>query len=166
MIDPDGMAKMLELGGKRLLSMARGTAADKIDWKPAETARTVRDIVGEACQGPKWAAIMLRDRTAVEVFSREFGIAEEDERWAWEPWDEFERHLDQNIELLMAEIRRLKPEEYRERIPTPFDMTFSVFDTAQWPLENIHYHMGQVAYIQTLYGDRDEHGYMEADIEL
>lgn len=73
--------------------------------------------------------------------------------------DKAEEALRANTALLTATIRTLSDEDLEIMVTPPFrgGVRVSLADVLQFHLRNRYWHAGQIAYVQTLYGDREMH---------
>ncbi len=65
--------------------------------------------------------------------------------------------LEKNTTSVMEAVAHLSEEALAEVIPTPFGREMSRFDFAELIMGHMNYHIGQLNYIQTLYGDAESH---------
>ncbi len=140
-----------------LFRVAKAVPADKLHWKPLDNSRSVMSMVAECALSPMWGAGLL----AVREFKMEPGMMEKfyAERDAISSVEEAENLCLENCEKLYAAIRSFPAEDMDKTMNLPFgprqDWPFSqIMNLHMW---NCTYHLGQVAYVQTLYGDFDSH---------
>jgi len=89
-----------------------------------------------------------------EVFEK---IAEE--RRQWKTIDDCERVCKENSEKLYEVIRSVSEADFEISVHLPFGggMDRSLADVMMFHYWNIVYHVGQINFIQTLYGDKEMH---------
>ncbi len=135
-----------------MTAAALSTQPDRLTWVPMGEARTVLDQLTECVVANlKWRDI-LRTRRYSDV-SRE----------VWESvvatCDTLEHILakleEAGNELIVA-ILAVPDEQTGDEIPTPWGQ-YSLGDCCLHAYWNMAYHEGQINYLQTLYGDTDEH---------
>jgi len=135
-----------------LIAAAQSTQPDKVTWVPLGEARTILDQLTEcAIANLKWRNILQTRQYA--------NVSEE----AWEHTvaacttlpDTLAR-LEQSGAELVAAILAVAEEETADEIPTPWG-PYSLADCCLHAYWNMVYHEGQINYVQTLYGDTDEH---------
>jgi hypothetical protein len=124
--------------------------ADKLAWKPAPTAKSTFDIVNEMVGFSKALIPILKGGSFNRV---EFPPA---------------TTLAAAKELLITSgreyaqaLRAVKPEELERKIEFPFG-TFSLAQAAGMAVIEFIHHRGQIVYIETLLGDKEDHFDMAA----
>ena len=140
-----------------LFRAAKAVQTDKLSWKPLDNGRSALDIVAECALSPAWGASLLEKREfnpEPDMFEK-FKAA----KAAISSIDEAEGICNQNMEKLFAAIRAFPVEDLGKTIHLPFgpshDWSFTqIMSLQMW---NCIYHLGQVNYIQTLYGDFESH---------
>jgi hypothetical protein len=149
-------AKVTAKATETLVINIEAIPADKQDWKPLDAGRSALSQIQEcAIVGPFFAAI-LRDKAVPEMKDGEYEAA-------CAKLDTVEKAvaaLREGTGKLVAAIEAFPEDCLGDTIRMPFgpgfDATFEeIMFMAYW---NMTYHEGQLAYIQTLYGDRDMHG--------
>ncbi len=150
--------QMTELVQRHFLTLLRETSPEKLDWQIHENGRSMIQIAREVAQSPVIVALILRQR-GVEFYDAETGLEFLRDRQTMETLQDCENELEQNWNVLREEILAL-PDELlehkiclRNRPGRPYSM-LEVMAFHHW---NTLYHLGQVAYIQTLYGDQEMH---------
>jgi uncharacterized damage-inducible protein DinB len=136
-----------------LFHQARKVPADKLEWQPLETGRSVLDIAAECALSPTWGSevVEMGGFQMTEEVMAEFNAA----KAALTTLDECEKLANENLAKFEAFTRELPAERLDEIIEMPFGRT------KEWPVAdvlllhqwNCVYHVGQICYIQTLYGD-------------
>ena len=141
-----------------LFRNARAVPEDKIEWKPLDEGRSVLDQLQECAQAPSWYVSLLEARKAPE-FDEEAMKKAGEERRAWKTIDECEKVCKENTERLAELIETFPDEDLEIMITLPFGegMMFSMADVMMFHYWNNVYHIGQISYIQTLYGDKEMH---------
>ncbi|MEZ5163062.1 MAG: DinB family protein [Fimbriimonadaceae bacterium] len=127
---------------------------DKLSWTPIEGTRNVRDMMHEVAEASNWFAEAVENKSA--------------EKLQWQIWAEkLKEHApeDQTLDDLIKRCR-----DGNERLKTAYaKLSDDELDTvlpgshmeptprklAMFPVRNTWYHMGQVNYIQTCYGDHE-----------
>ncbi len=148
-------ATLIEKAANDLIGLAKGTPEDKAQWQPTPEARTVINQLVECClANQKWATTL---QTRVHAGLPE-GIADN----AYTTWTTVETvipHLTESSQLLANAIRNLSDTELPLMIPFPWKLEAgrTVAECCFHPYWNMVYHHGQIAYIQTMYGDQEEH---------
>lgn len=134
---------------------AKAVPADKLEWKPSETGRSVMDICRELAMAPSWSTHIMTgeqmppmDEAAMEEFAKTSA--------AWTTPEACEEVANRNLEAFYAAVAAFPDERLEEKYTLPFDGGQEITQKANmdYPRWNFTYHLGQIAYIQTLYGDR------------
>jgi hypothetical protein len=146
---------LVESGRGELERAACAVPDDKVDWKPLDNGRTVRDLLGDAAQAPAMAVSMMRGtlQPGPELFGR---MAEERANWTR---DEALQHLATNTQQLIAAIQEFPEEKLNEPLTLPMGggMTLPWGAWMMMAYRSFLARTGQINYIQTLYGDFDRH---------
>ena len=149
--------RLTEKANRDLFRSVRATAEDKLQWKPLDEGRTVLGMAQECAQSAMWFAIMLEKRTG-SAFPMEDYPKMQAERASWS-LDDCERILRENTERLAVAIRAIPDDDLGQEITLPWgdDMKATLADVMAYHYWNVTYHLGQVNFIQTLYGDKEMH---------
>jgi uncharacterized damage-inducible protein DinB len=135
-----------------LTAAARSTQPDKVTWVPLGDARTILDQLTEcAIANLKWRGILqtrqyaevspeLWERTVAECTTLESTL----------------KRLEQSGAELVAAIQAVPDEETGDEIESPWGR-YTIADCCLHAYWNMVYHEGQINYVQTLYGDTEEH---------
>lgn len=126
--------------------------ADKQTWKVLDEGRSALHQVAECAEVNRLGARILREKA--------FGPVE------WEAYQAARASLDtpekalaalrETTAELVAEIESFPNENLDDAVTFPWDDTTSSLAEAMWmPYWNMAYHIGQINFIQTLYGDRE-----------
>ncbi len=148
-------AKLTQDATDSLARIVKATPADKQEWKPLDEGRTVLSQLQECATAPVFFAKILRDRAVppMEEGAFERALAELD------TVEKALAALDVNTADLLGVMGAFPDEQLAATIVMPWGggmpMTFEqLLFMTYW---NVVYHYGQIAYIQTLYGDREMH---------
>ncbi len=138
-----------------LLSQAKRVPADKLDWKPLEAGRSVLDQLQECAVIAGFYKSLLATYLMPE-FGPEFMADYNKARAELDTMAKVESMLRENTATAVAAIRRAVPDDVIENEmpffgPEPWKV-YSVMNAHAW---NMHYHTGQICYVQTLLGDKD-----------
>ena len=127
---------------------------DKQTWKPLDQGRSALSQIQECAGINFWTAQMLRDRAVPPM----------EEGWMQQlqaQYDTSEKAvagLQAATDALVAAIEAFLADHLEDTLTLPWDPTpttmAEVMLLAYW---NMVYHIGQISYIQTLYGDREMH---------
>jgi uncharacterized damage-inducible protein DinB len=130
--------------------------AERQDWKPLDVGRSALSQVQEcAIINPFFAAI-LTTQTVPAMEGEAYAAA----KAALATPEAARAALAASADTLQAAIEAFPDEKLGETVTLPWGegmvMTFGQIMLA--PYWNMTYHQGQIAYIQTLYGDSEMHG--------
>lgn len=141
-----------------LFRTARSVPQDKVEWQPLDNGRTVLDQLQECAQVPKFYQAILEQRKFPDV-DESFFEESKALRQQWKTIDECEKHCQENSEQLFAAIRNFPDDELNTKVMLPFGggMERALADIIMAHCSNLQYHIGQINYIQTLYGDLETH---------
>jgi hypothetical protein len=144
MTDKNLILSMTENAIDGFFSYAKAVPDDKIQWKPLDAGRTVLDMAQECAQSADWAVGMIAAGGFTGMDEARMKAMKE-ERSGWTTVEECER------------VRNFPLSKMDETVEVPFGKKkypwWEILLIHYW---NLNYHWGQVAYVQTLYGD---HGY-------
>ncbi len=141
-----------------LFRTARAVPEEKRDWKPLDQGRSVLEQLQECAQAPR---IFIHALTHHNTdFGEERMARWREERQGWTTLEECEARCQANTEALVELIRGLSDGELDQTITAggpngPREL--SLADVAMAHHNNMLYHVGQINYVQTLYGDFDPH---------
>ncbi len=143
----DLYTKVLSEGTADLWRNIAAMPEDKLTWKPADTSRSTKELLGEIVSSTVYGTAVLATKSpahdswkSVEVLTiQELQTA----------------HMQANTEFLQI-FAALSEEELSELVELPWG-TKSYLDVVAYVYWNLMYHLGQIAYIQTMYGDGEMH---------
>jgi hypothetical protein len=148
-------AGMIEKISRDLISLAEATPVDKLTWQPMSEGRTILDQLIEcSIANAKWTKI-LNTREHITLTSEERAAVIADP----ETLENVVAHLRATTAKLAATIRGLPDDLVGTAWPLPWNpsVTRTVAEACLHPYWNMAYHEGQISYVQTLYGDQEEH---------
>jgi hypothetical protein len=143
---------------EEVMRYAKAVPADKVEWSPLESGRTVLDQAREIAKCPDWAVSILASDEPPKW--DEASMAEtRAEMAAWTTIEECEAAGLARLERLYEVFASLPDEKLKETKWLPFDggRDFTYQEMTTYPRWNFNYHAGQIAYIQILYGDKEMH---------
>lgn len=140
-----------------LFRSARAMPEEKLTWQTSETSRTPLDILQECAQSLKWPQHLLRDIT--ETPTTEAFQAMQTERAQWTTIDACESAARKNLAETIEFIKSYPEDDLNRVISLPFvpNLNLTVAEILASPYWNLTYHLGQINYVQTMYGDREMH---------
>ena len=153
----DHMIEVTRAAAKEAFKYAKAVPGDKVDWKPLENGRTVLDQCREMAMCPKWAEDIIQGTGP--AWNEEAMAAIEAEKTQWKSVEDCEAECDRRLEKLFSMYGSMPDERLAETKWLPYDggRDFTMAEMMDYPRWNFNYHLGQIAYIQTLYGDKDMH---------
>ena len=141
-----------------LYRTARAMTEEKLQWKPLDQGRSVIDQLQECARVPRWIAGVLRLRALPPTSEGERAKALEESK-QWKTLDQLESVFRNHLEQLFSAIREFPEAELEKKITLPFGrgVERTLAEMMLLPQQNAIYHIGQINYIQTLYGDLEMH---------
>ncbi|MCX7798932.1 MAG: DinB family protein [Fimbriimonadales bacterium] len=139
-----------------LFRFARAVPEEQREWRPMDRGRSVLDQVRECAGVPRLLALMVAQGPSA------VGGAEFEARMReWSAWtlDEAETICREDTRALAEALRSLSEDDLERKFPSPFrpGTETSILELAATHCWNLIYHVGQIAYIQTLLGDQRMH---------
>lgn len=137
---------------------AKVVPADKADWKPLDNGRSTLDLAREMAKCPDWAYDIIAGEKQQD-WSEEAMAETQKELAQWTSVEQCEKECLSRLERLFGLFAEISDERLKETKWLPFDggRDFTVAEMMDYPRWNFTYHLGQIAYIQTLYGDKEMH---------
>lgn len=140
-----------------LFRTARAVPADKLEWQPMDSGRTVLDQLQECSSSPRFYAMILEQKKFPEISDEDRQKAQA-ERKSWTTIDDCEKACKEHTERLISAVKNISDDELDQVIDIPGrDQEFTVADIVAAHCNHLLYHNGQINYMQTLYGDFDMH---------
>ncbi len=153
----DHMIEAIRNAQAEAFRYAKAVPDDRLEWTPLEKGQSVLSMTRELAKTPDWAYYVL---TGAQPENPE--TAEADQKAEMESWknvSECEAACLEKLERLFALYRAMPDSQLSETKWLPFnggrDHTYA--ELLEYPRWNFTYHQGQIAYIQTLYGDKAMH---------
>jgi hypothetical protein len=142
----ESLKEMFKDGCESLWRTVKPIPEDKLDWKAAPEVRTVRELLGELVNTTKYTADLMNTL-------KEPGM----DNWNGDQTrtpEQFEKEFRSAMEEYFKALDSFPEDKLAEKITLPWgELTFhQVIAYAYW---NLMYHLGQINYIQTLYGDKN-----------
>lgn len=139
------------------LRYAKALPADKLDWKPAPESRSALSMLQEVAQDPRDLAKLFNGHEVAGAGSDEYLDRLQRERSEWTTLLECERVLEFNLGLLTKALRAFPSERLSEPVTEPWGYETTFLELMMYQYWNTVWHTGQIAYIQTLLGDRQSY---------
>lgn len=154
----DHMIDVTRAAAKEAFRNAKAVPADKLEWKPLDNGRSVLDQCRELAMCPTWAYDIISGAPQPE-WNEEAVAAMQAEQAQWTTAEDCERVCNERLEKLFELYRNMPDERLSETKWLPYDggRDFTMPEMMDYPRWNFNYHLGQIAYIQTLYGDKEMH---------
>lgn len=137
---------------------ALAVPSEKLDWKPLDAGRSVLDQAREVAKCADWTYELIGTDKPFE-FDESKMAEQKVEMDEWSTAAECQRACNEKLARLFELYRGLPDARLVDTKWLPFDggRDFTVAEMMEYPRWNFNYHLGQVAYVQTLYGDKDMH---------
>ena len=141
-----------------LLKALNTTSDDRLNWSPSPTARTPIEIAAHAAGGVKDIFETLDGRTFAAGTPEEAEVGFREWEAGFKSREQVAELLEKNADEFVGWLEALTPERLETMVTMPFGM-------GQVPLAlaitfitmHTRYHIAQIDYVQTIYGDRDWH---------
>lgn len=133
---------------------AKAVPEDRVEWRPLDLGQSVLSMVRELAKTPDWAYWVLTDAQPEDP---EAAAADQKaEMESWKTVAECDEACKHKLERLFALYRDMPDERLAQTKWLPFNggRDHSYAELLDYPRWNFTYHLGQIAYIQTLYGDK------------
>jgi len=150
------LIQMTDKAGQEFLLNVRAMPPDKLTWKPLDTGRSALDLLQEVAQSASYVIPILETRQ-VPDFNAEMFTGLMAERQTWDTIEKCESVMKANHARLFEIIRDFPDEDLQQTVHLPFAGGFdqTMAEIMSYQYWNLSYHLGQVCYIQTLYGDME-----------
>lgn len=136
---------------------ARAVPPDRLDWKPMDVGQSVMDMCRELAMTPTWAADVLEN--VPHEFTEASLAAVRAEMASFATIDDCVAQWNSRFTRLEAVVLGISEAKLGETRWLPYEggRDFTYLEMLEYPRWNCTYHLGQIAYVQTLYGDRELH---------
>ncbi len=132
-----------------ILRYARAVPEERLTWRPAEHARSVLEILQECVAIPVVMRRLLEERPQQPIdMNAPFAEASQ-----LRSVSECEQAMRENTERLISAIQNTPESDLHKTVMFPWGAPASVARVMGAHYWNLTYHLGQIAYIQLLYGD-------------
>ncbi len=140
----DAFADMMSDGTNSLWKHISAMPADKISWKP-EGARSARELLEELVNTTNYVTAVIDTRQAEAGDWKDL---------AAEDLAGLEKLYRTEADALCKAVATISDEDFAVRYDLPWG-NLSLFQVCNYAYWNLMYHLGQIAYIQTMYGDKE-----------
>lgn len=134
--------KRIEKISELLLRAVRAVPSDKQAWKPMPTGKSAQEIVAHLGMANYFFAALLKGTTPAQMS-------------APTTYNEAIKLFEQSKAELIQTIRSVDPTRFTEKRTMPWGEERSIKDLITSPMPHMAYHWGQIAYLQTLWGDQE-----------
>ena len=154
----DYIIDSIQKGFDEAFKSARAVPEDKLGWRPLDNGRSVIDQLQELAQSPDYVTGLVRGEKPPEMSEDSWKKVVE-ERQGWATIDQCEAIAKERLANFFAAVREVSDQRLSETVWLPYDggRDFTIQEVIEYPRWNANYHSGQIAYIQTLYGDKEMH---------
>lgn len=138
--------------GEEFFRYVAAMPAEKLEWQPQESGQSAMRMCREIAVTPLWA---LSAMGALEGEAQDWPTLMD----SWKTPGDCRAAFQLNFERWAEHVLAMPDERLSETKWLPFNggRDHTYLELLEYPRWNATYHLGQVAYIQTLYGDRDIH---------
>lgn len=130
---------------------ARKMPADKLSWKPLDTGRSALEQAQELATSPHFFLMHINPNHK-PPFANFEDFTKESSTWDLDTCEKKCREITSTINDFVA---TMTPEQMGQMHSMPWGMEHSGGEIAGFHHWNLVYHLGQINFIQTLYGDND-----------
>lgn len=137
---------------------AKAVPEDKLNWSPLDQGRTVLDLARELARCSAWTTEMLKAGKMPD-FTEEAQAREKEINDSLVTLEDCEKHSDANLVELAEVFQTIPDERFTDTMFLPFEggRDFTIQEIMDYPRWNANYHLGQIGYIQILFGDKEMH---------
>jgi hypothetical protein len=153
---PEYVEGLTRYANAYLIRVVRAMPQERRTWRPMDEGRAALDQVMECAQVADWFARILATQDA-EFLSPGFLESERAARSSVQTIEGAEAALNASSERLFAALAAVPAEVLDQTVEIMPGWSDTLANVMFMPLRNLWYHIGQVNYIQTLYGDRQMH---------
>lgn len=134
--------KRIEKIAELLLKAARAVPTEKEHWKPMPTGKSAHEILAHLGMSNYFFAALIKGAMPAQMSEPK-------------TYDEAMKLFEQSKAELIETIRSVDPAQFNEKRTMPWGEERSIKDLITSPMPHMAYHWGQIAYLQTLWGDQE-----------
>jgi hypothetical protein len=138
--------RLVEFGGRNMAFNVGFVPDDKLTWKPSPDAASVLEIVSHAAFALSGGIAMLQSGQWIP------------EKIELKTRDEAQKLIGHHAETFAKLLRALKPADLEGTVETPLGADNKTDFLRMIVIDVLHHH-GQITYLQTVWGDTDDHFY-------
>lgn len=133
---------------------AKAVPQDKLAWKPMDAGRNVLDLCQEMAMCPGWAVDLIEGKEDAD-YEAEMQAMES----KLSTLEGCETVCNERMSAFEACANGMSDDQLSNTKWLPYDggRDFTFAEILAYPRWNMNYHLGQIAYIQTLLGDKESH---------
>jgi len=139
--------------GDSVFDAAAKIPIGKLSWKPLDEGRSALELAQECAYCPLWCVDTLNtrafDMSKMEEFSKHYAESIKD----WNTVEACRAAFHKNLSIFSEAMSAFPDPDMDQTIDLPWG-NFTFAGIMFVPAWNCYYHLGQVNYIQTLYGDK------------
>jgi len=152
----DYIVDATKIAAEEIFRYAAAVPEDKVEWKVLDNGRTVLEQAQECAKCPDWAYILVSGANMPD-WTDEAMAEQKAEMATWNSIAICKAECEKRLEKLFELYRTLPDERLAETKWLPYSggRDFTMFEMMDYPRWNFTYHAGQIAFIQTLYGDKE-----------
>lgn len=128
---------------------------DQLEWSPLDKGRSVLAQCREMALTPTWAIETIEGKP--HEYNEETIAAFKAEELQWTTVEQCRAECHRRMGPLLEMMRSMPDERLSDTRWLPYEggRDFTMVEQMEYPRWNFNYHLGQIAFIQTLYGDRE-----------
>ncbi|RYD70926.1 MAG: hypothetical protein EOP84_25810 [Verrucomicrobiaceae bacterium] len=150
----DRMIDVIEAAREAVFRYAFAVPEDRLEWKPLGAGQSVLRMARELAKTPDWAFWVLTN--ANPESPDDASAQQKAEMESWKTIPDCDAACQEKLVRVFDLYRSYSDEDLQRTKWLPFnggrDHTYA--ELLDYPRWNFTYHLGQIAYIQTLFGDR------------
>jgi hypothetical protein len=134
---------------------AAAVPEEKLDWRPLGEGQSVLSMRREIAMTPKWAVDVMEQVRQTDEERQAFF----DEMQSWTTVAQCQAMFQDRFVVWAAYVRELPDAKLGETHWLPYNggRDHTYLEMLEYPRWNCTYHLGQIAYVQTLYRDKGMH---------
>lgn len=134
--------KRIEKISELLLKAVQAVPKEKQNWKPMPTGKSAQEILAHLGMANSFFAALIKGVAPAHMSEPK-------------TYDEALKLFEQTKAELIQTIRSVDPARFNEKRTMPWGEERSMKDLITSPMPHMAYHWGQIAYLQTLWGDQE-----------
>ena len=155
----DMVIEMTKKAAADLFRSARAMPEDRLAWQPEGQGRSALDILKECVQMGEAPLFFLGPNGPKEPTPDEYKKWQEEQK-QWKTIDDCEKAFYEKFDNSIGAFKEINQDNLEKEVDFPFGKPGEKISMAGVMLSTywqLVYHLGQVNYIQVLYGDKEMH---------